>query len=199
MQYRALYTKHLTKKQKTWHDGFVVLRNKARIVLYDEAGKELSAAAMPASLALDSGERLSLFDGFLVDCDDPCTAEELPGGERGDATLKSSVDPVADALPSQQQAAWQQAAWRGTPKESVPRRGAIPVVRRGFHAPQSSRGIKPAPGAPAAPAVPRAMPAANPAQASTNVAQVAEHAPVPRQQLRSGEGSALCSVVADAP
>jgi Protein of unknown function (DUF2439) len=35
---RILWTKHLVKKQKTWHDGFCIVRGRTG-VLYDEDGR----------------------------------------------------------------------------------------------------------------------------------------------------------------
>ena len=47
---RILYTKHLTKKKKTYHDGFLKLGKDRTACLLDEAGQRLETAKMPAKM-----------------------------------------------------------------------------------------------------------------------------------------------------
>jgi hypothetical protein len=82
--FRVLYTKQLTKKRKTYADGFVVLRPSGAALL-DEAGRELALAAGPLPAGSDWGEAegVDVFEGFLVNGDGACGPEELPGAAGG--------------------------------------------------------------------------------------------------------------------
>lgn len=48
MRARVLYTKHLTKKRKTWSDGFVDVSAQRSATLSDEQGQALATARLPA-------------------------------------------------------------------------------------------------------------------------------------------------------
>lgn len=68
--FRVLYTKQLTRKLKTYNDGYLV-RDGTRVRLLDDAGMDLAAGRLPASLQLTAvSEGITVFDGFLVDCDE---------------------------------------------------------------------------------------------------------------------------------
>lgn len=62
--HRALYTKQIAKKKKTYHDGFVTVRGHA-IVLLDEAGAVLAESRIPAGILAEDAENLDLWDGYL--------------------------------------------------------------------------------------------------------------------------------------
>lgn len=64
MHCRALYSKQLAKKKKTYHDGFVTVRGHS-IVLLDEAGALLAETRIPANILAEDAENLDLWDGFL--------------------------------------------------------------------------------------------------------------------------------------
>ena len=66
----VLYTKHLVKKQKTYHDGTLTVDPAGSACLLDEAQQTLSRATAPASADWRSGtegEASSLFHVSLVD------------------------------------------------------------------------------------------------------------------------------------
>jgi hypothetical protein len=79
--WRVLYTKQLTKKRKTYTDGFVVVRASGATALLNENGSELAVASGPLPAGDDwaSCEGVALFDGFLVNGDAECGAHEVPG------------------------------------------------------------------------------------------------------------------------
>ena len=45
---RVLYTKHLVKKHKSYHDGFLKVQTTGSAVLLDEEGCTLAQAKLPA-------------------------------------------------------------------------------------------------------------------------------------------------------
>ena len=77
--FKVLYTKQLTRKLKTYNDGFLV-RDGPRVRLLDDAGMELGTGRCPSSLQLTAAsDGIKLFDGFLVDCDEElASAAEVP-------------------------------------------------------------------------------------------------------------------------
>ncbi len=77
--FRVLYTKQLTRKLKTYNDGWLV-RDGSRVRLLDDAGMDLAAGRLPASLQLTAvSEGITVFDGFLVDCDEElASVSEVP-------------------------------------------------------------------------------------------------------------------------
>jgi hypothetical protein len=86
--WRVLYTKQLTKKHKTYQDGFVVLRGSGAAALLDEAGRELTPAAAPLPPGEDWGDCegvADVFPGFLVNGDGACAPCEVPGYGGGGA------------------------------------------------------------------------------------------------------------------
>ena len=136
---RVLYTKHLTKKKRTYHDGYLLLSDGSEGLLLDDIGKKLGAGRIPTSslpitaettgvtttlhdstsstlsytgpFASKQARRLSsyaltyslttgldCFDGFLVDCDELCSLEDLPNrsstGNKENGTLEPAA-PVA--------------------------------------------------------------------------------------------------------
>jgi hypothetical protein len=65
----VLYTKQLTRKLKTYNDGYLI-RDGLRARLLDDTGNELACCRWPPSLELNAtSEGIACFDGFLVDCD----------------------------------------------------------------------------------------------------------------------------------
>lgn len=80
--WRALYTKQLQKKRKTYADGFVVMCPSGTVVLQDDSGKELAVASgpLPGGEGWGSCEGVAVFEGFLVNGDGECPPEELPNG-----------------------------------------------------------------------------------------------------------------------
>ncbi|KAG2493974.1 hypothetical protein HYH03_007901 [Edaphochlamys debaryana] len=97
--YKALYTKHLAKKRKTWEDGFLVV-NGGNASLYDASGRLLqSGVRLPA----DTDGHLSVFAGLLVTKDDPCPPSDLPAGIPGGtgSAPASAPAPAAAAMPAQ--------------------------------------------------------------------------------------------------
>lgn len=63
--HRALYTKQLSKKKKTYHDGFVAVRDRS-IVLLDETGAVLAESLrVPSRRFDDDAENIDLWEGFL--------------------------------------------------------------------------------------------------------------------------------------
>ena len=67
--FAVLYTKQLTKKLKTYHDGFLI-RDGPGARLLTDAGSELACCRWPPSLELaGTSEGITCFDGYLVDCD----------------------------------------------------------------------------------------------------------------------------------
>lgn len=83
--YRILYTKHLTKKAKTWSDGFLDVRDR-QAMLYDEGGKQLGATRLPGTAPLDCDETLKFFEGLLVTIDSPMSLQELAAALGNNAT-----------------------------------------------------------------------------------------------------------------
>ena len=82
--FRVLYTKQLTRKLKTYNDGYLV-RDGPRVRLLDDAGMDLAAGRLPASLQLTAiSEGIKVFDGFLVDCDEElASVSEVPKRSQG--------------------------------------------------------------------------------------------------------------------
>ena len=82
--FRVLYTKQLTRKLKTYNDGYLI-RDGSRIRLLDDAGMDLAAGRLPASLQLTAvSEGITVFDGYLVDCDEELASiSEVPGWLHG--------------------------------------------------------------------------------------------------------------------
>lgn len=78
--WRVLWTKQLTKKQKTWNDGFVACKPCGAAVLYDEAGKELGQSRLPKSVKnlANHDEPLKCWEGYLVQGDSECDVSEVP-------------------------------------------------------------------------------------------------------------------------
>ncbi len=66
--FRALYTKHLTKKHKTWSDGFVRWAPGKAAELLSVDGGPLASTRPVGAVPADDGE-LTLFEGFLVTLD----------------------------------------------------------------------------------------------------------------------------------
>lgn len=56
MLLRVLWTKQLTRKSKTWNDGFLELRDGQRaVVLYDESRKQLASGRLPSTQQVTEG------------------------------------------------------------------------------------------------------------------------------------------------
>lgn len=53
---RILYTKHLVKRKKTYHDGFLKLDSDRAACLLDENGQKLANAKLPAQMLPLSSE-----------------------------------------------------------------------------------------------------------------------------------------------
>ena len=68
----VLYTKHLTKKRKTYHDGCLTVDAAGSACLLDDAQQSLARAAVPASQGWTAGtEGVAVLDArcwHLVDC-----------------------------------------------------------------------------------------------------------------------------------
>ena len=82
----VLYTKHLTKKSKTWADGFLILRDPCDPAcaarLLDEHGKSVGSARIACARIEDAqaaGEHMKQFEGLLVDVQEPCSEAQVPG------------------------------------------------------------------------------------------------------------------------
>ena len=82
--FRVLYTKQLTRKLKTYNDGFLI-RDGSRVRLFDDSGMELATGRWPASLQLSAvSEGITAIEGFLVDCDgELASAAEVPRWSSG--------------------------------------------------------------------------------------------------------------------
>lgn len=93
--YRALYTKQLTKKKKTYSDGYVVLKETRSASLVTDEGSTLSTTRLPSSLALgpDSSD-LTCWEGFLVNLDGCCTFKDIPAAARSLLGGAQVVHPV---------------------------------------------------------------------------------------------------------
>lgn len=77
--FRVLYSRHLTQKRRTYHDGFVKLQSSRTAVLFSEDGVELSTTTIPPSTTLtESTEDFRRFEGFVVDFEEECQIEDLP-------------------------------------------------------------------------------------------------------------------------
>ena len=48
--FKVLYTKQITKKHKTYHDGFLRAKEKGTAILYDERGSQLASDRVPGRL-----------------------------------------------------------------------------------------------------------------------------------------------------
>lgn len=98
----ALYTKQLRKKQKIFHDGFVMISSGGReACLLDEGGTVLARAAAPPSLQ-DDEEDVTLFEGFLVNLDGrakPPGASDVPPCVDLAASHPNSVTGQPDSTP----------------------------------------------------------------------------------------------------
>lgn len=89
--YRVLYTKHLTKKHKTYHDGFIILEVNDSVILYDEDRCELSCSRLPSSVAdIGACEALACFEGYLVNGDGKCDVGSVRKG-LGDAPNQATA------------------------------------------------------------------------------------------------------------
>jgi len=125
----VLHTKQLTKKRKTYNDGFVVVRASGAVVLLDEGGKELATASapIPASDDFASSEGITVFDGFLVNGDSECAPCEVPGlGGGGGGAAEGGVALNCAAAPP--------AAASAQPLHPQPQRCA-PLLRQPFKRP----------------------------------------------------------------
>ena len=82
--FRVLYTKQLTRKLKTYNDGYLI-RDGPRVHLLDDTGMDLATGRLPASLQLTAvSEGVTAFDGYLVDCDEElASATEVPNRSEG--------------------------------------------------------------------------------------------------------------------
>lgn len=90
--YRVLYTRHLTKKAKTYIDGFLQVKEKSS-TLYDENGKYVSSSRLPAGLGsgpLDDSDVLSCFEGLLVNIDSQVSPNDIPKGAAAGSKCEAS-------------------------------------------------------------------------------------------------------------
>jgi hypothetical protein len=111
--FRVLYTKQLRKKNKSYHDGYLVLLPHQQAKLLSEDGSCLTSARVPTSTVLEEGaDGIDCFDGYLINVDCCAAASDIPGnsGNPSDAakTLKGSLlsthadfQQAAQALPPQ--------------------------------------------------------------------------------------------------
>lgn len=75
--FRVLYTKHLIKKAKTYHDGYLIVHEGGSCVLLDEEKKNLGQGWLAKDVELDpDAEGLSCIEGFLINLDGEVTANE---------------------------------------------------------------------------------------------------------------------------
>ncbi|KAK9800306.1 hypothetical protein WJX73_010750 [Symbiochloris irregularis] len=71
MRARVLYTKHLTKKRKTWSDGYVEISPQRLATLSDEDGRTLGTARLsPSENWSEDTEDINSFEGYLVNIDE---------------------------------------------------------------------------------------------------------------------------------
>jgi hypothetical protein len=55
MLLRVLWTKQLTRKSKTWNDGFLELRDGRSVVLSDDDRTQLASGRLPSALEVTAG------------------------------------------------------------------------------------------------------------------------------------------------
>jgi hypothetical protein len=119
--WRVLYTKQLQKKHKTYHDGFVVVRDSGAVALLDDSGHELAAAAAPLPAEEDWARCEGVgdvFPGFLVNGDEECAPYEVPGFRGGDANGPAAA--AAAAAPA------------AVPAPTAARNPMAPAARQAF-------------------------------------------------------------------
>lgn len=77
--FRVLYTRHLTKKLKSYSDGFVKAKGDGTLELYDEDGTWIKRARqIREEKKFDVGtEGFAGFEGFLVNCDTECETKDI--------------------------------------------------------------------------------------------------------------------------
>lgn len=77
---RILWTKQLTKKKKTYNDGFIRVKPSNEAILYDEDGKELSCCSkLPSGIDITTDDDIRCFEGYLVQGDCACDPSEIKG------------------------------------------------------------------------------------------------------------------------
>eukprot|EP00803_Ostreobium_quekettii_P004976 evm.model.scf_25EXC.8 EVM.evm.TU.scf_25EXC.8 scf_25EXC:161927-169262(+) len=71
MRLRVLYTKHVTRKHKVYHDGFLELTECGRgAKLITESGERLGGGRVPGGVAIEpNSEGLGFIDGYIINCD----------------------------------------------------------------------------------------------------------------------------------
>lgn len=119
---RILWTKQLTKKKKTYNDGFVLVKPTREAILYDEDGKELGfCSRFPSSIDITSDDNIKCFEGYLVQGDCACDYHEIKG-------VHDQQPGSADAL-SQQPAARSSAVYC-RPLQQAPQTSWAPCLAR---------------------------------------------------------------------
>lgn len=78
--WKVLYTKQLTKKRKTYQDGYVICKENGSAALLDEDGATLCNTRILVTQTLTEDVELKCFDGYLVNVDCKCEAKDLPQG-----------------------------------------------------------------------------------------------------------------------
>ena len=132
----VLYTKQLTRKLKTYNDGYLI-RDGPGARLLNDAGTELACCRWPPSLDLNAtSEGIACFDGFLVDCDgELASLSEIPSQRLGRVTA-----PQPSACNSSG------AAGRPSPEQqTVAPGGVLTVVRGKFKPPRMAARPPPPP------------------------------------------------------
>ena len=94
MRLVALYTTHLVKKHKTYHDGFVVYHpHQRRAVLQDDSGWELSSCLLkPGEEDPQPGkDGIAYFQGYLVNTEGIAGEESALAADRQAHSLQTRL------------------------------------------------------------------------------------------------------------
>lgn len=126
---RVLHTKHLTKKRKTWCDGYVSCSGQRTAILFDEQGSQLATARVPCAehwseqsegswtsdalspLTDNTGLAqnltycclllaISVFEGFLVSIDEICSPDSIPVVHSSSQVCEAPPEPPTPAAPA---------------------------------------------------------------------------------------------------